>query len=129
MANTKIFNPAFLLDSVAGDMEIASQVLELFLMDIPKEIDALDAAAAGLNSGDVHRIAHLIKGSAATVGAELLSRVVSEGEKLGREGKLEDVGPVLLKIKEVFTETVEAMRNQNLASDAQNTSNTSAVKQ
>lgn len=115
MADDDIFDPKFLLDSVDGDTEIATQVIALFLSDIPEELDAFDAAIAACDGEEIHRLAHLIKGSAATVGAELLRRVALEGEECGRDGRLEGIESVAFTLREAFERTSEAMRRCGFA--------------
>lgn len=110
MSDNDVFDPKFLLDSVAGDDEIVTQVIEMFLSDMPDVLNDLDASIAEPDVSSAHRIAHMIKGSAATVGTELLRRAAEEGEELGSKGEVEAMKPVAEKIRREFEVAAAAMR-------------------
>ncbi|HMQ34806.1 MAG TPA: response regulator, partial [Chloroflexaceae bacterium] len=56
-----------------GQPEVVIEVVDLFLDDLPAQLEALGRSAAAANAVEVHRIAHSIKSSAAIVGARRLA--------------------------------------------------------
>lgn len=112
MADTSIFDLSFILTSVADDRELATEVIGVFLMDIPVQLEALDRAIAGGDAPTAQRAAHSIKGAAATVGAEQLRAIAYEGEILGRDGKLDELKALAGEIRAKFNATEEEMRKQ-----------------
>jgi HPt (histidine-containing phosphotransfer) domain-containing protein len=67
-----------------GDEELVESIIEVFLDDIPNQIQALKNF---LESGDVVdaiRQAHTIKGAAANVSAEAMRAVAFDMEKIGK---------------------------------------------
>ncbi len=90
-AAIELFNSQVLLDRVQGDDQIARQIVEVFLTDTPARIEELQAY---LTLGDLKKagiIAHGIKGSATAIGAEKMSAVAKEIEKLAHLSNLEGV--------------------------------------
>jgi HPt (histidine-containing phosphotransfer) domain-containing protein len=74
-----------------GDEQLAQTILDGFVEDIPRQIQALrDFLAAG-NAPGAERQAHTIKGASATVGAEALRAVALEMEMAGKAGDLEAI--------------------------------------
>jgi CheY-like chemotaxis protein/HPt (histidine-containing phosphotransfer) domain-containing protein len=85
---TPVFDRAGVLEHLIGDSELVAAVMEVFLEDMPRQIqilkellDAGDAVGAG-------RQAHSIKGAAADVGGERLREVALEMEKAFDAGDL-----------------------------------------
>ncbi len=91
MEETVIFDLRQLCISVCDDRELAAQVVGLFLSDIPLQLDELDRAVAAGDAPTVRRVAHSIKGAAATIGGDLLRDAALECEHFGHSGDLEAV--------------------------------------
>jgi PAS domain S-box-containing protein len=76
-----VWNRTAMLERLMGDEDLARAIMEGFLTDIPRQIEALVEL---LENGDVPgavRQAHTIKGAAANMGAEALREVAVETEK------------------------------------------------
>lgn len=91
MADKDIFDMTQLLQSTCDDRELAEQVVGVFLSDIPKQIAALREAVDSGDAATAERVAHSIKGAAATVGGEALRRISFECELLGKQGDLDSM--------------------------------------
>lgn len=90
-----IFDKEALLSRLEGDEELAEAVIDVFISDLPKQIQALKKAIEEGNTQDAVRYAHSIKGASANVAAERL-RVVA----LKLEEVLKD-GDVMLALKNI----------------------------
>lgn len=81
-------DPAAALARVGGDMRLLAEVVDLFLQDSAGWlIDLADAFARGDAVG-VQHTAHLLRGSAATFGAQAVCRAGRAVEDLARAGDL-----------------------------------------
>ena len=94
-----VFDRQALCDRLSDDREVAYELIEIFLTDIPQQMEELkrkletrDAAAAGL-------IAHGIKGAAISIGGEALSAVAFELERAGKAG---DVASMVARLPELI---------------------------
>lgn len=78
-----------LLREILDQPELVGRLLNMFVGETKKDIENL-AAALGLNDATrVAIIAHRIKGSAATIGAEPLRAQAARIEGFGRQGQLQ----------------------------------------
>lgn len=112
MAGKSVFDLSLILQAVSDDRELATQVIGVFLSDIPKQLNDLDAALSADDAATAQRVSHSIKGAAATVGAEDLRAIAYEGELAGRDGKLDDLRRLSVKIREKFQIAAQAMRDE-----------------
>jgi signal transduction histidine kinase/CheY-like chemotaxis protein/HPt (histidine-containing phosphotransfer) domain-containing protein len=92
------------------DSGLLMELIELFLADAPKHVQAMTEA---LESGDVEaleRAAHTLKSSSANLGALGLSRLCLEIEQQARQGAVEGVEPLVGRSRTVFDEVEKALR-------------------
>jgi HPt (histidine-containing phosphotransfer) domain-containing protein len=83
---TVVFDRAGVVTRLMDDEDLARTVVEGFLEDIPRQIEALRGYLdAGDADGSV-RQAHTIKGASANVGGEALRAVALEMEKAAQAG-------------------------------------------
>ncbi|SMC25791.1 PAS domain S-box-containing protein [Desulfacinum hydrothermale DSM 13146] len=88
-----------LVDRLAGDMELAWEILEDFVEELPQRLQEM---REGLQSGDmenVKRSAHTLKGSAANVSAKGLSHCALQVEHAAAEGDPERVEAGLEEVR------------------------------
>ncbi len=86
---TPVFDKAAMLERLMGDEDLAGTIVQGFLEDIPRQIQALKDL---LEAGDVpgaERQAHTIKGASANVGAEALREVAFKTEKAAKSRDLD----------------------------------------
>ncbi len=81
-------DPNKLLEDLCGQPELITRLLYVFQAETQKDIDGLEAALAAHDSCKVATLAHRLKGSAATIGAEPLRIEAAQIEGLGRQGNL-----------------------------------------
>jgi PAS domain S-box-containing protein len=107
---TPVFDRAATVARLMGDEDLARTVIEGFLEDVPKQIEALRSyIAAGDIEGSV-RQAHTIKGASANVGGETLRAAAVEMEKAAKAGDLADVMSRLPDLEVRFARLKEAMQ-------------------
>ena len=95
MTDKNIFDMDQLLRSTCDDNELAEQVVGVFLADIPVQLSSLQKALDENDVKTAERVAHSIKGAAATVGGEALRQLALESELMGKDG---DLASMRLKI-------------------------------
>lgn len=115
MTGNTTFDVTHIMTAVADDRDLAEQVIGLFLSDIPLQLQQLGEAIADSDAATAQRIAHSIKGAAATVGAEMLRAVAYAGEIAGRDGKLDELSALSGTIRERFEETAQLMRDEGFS--------------
>jgi len=86
-----VFDKAGMLDRMMGDEDLARMVIETFLDDFPKQVEALRGFFAASDVSGTERQAHTIKGAAANIGGEALRALAFKMEKTAKAGKLDEV--------------------------------------
>jgi HPt (histidine-containing phosphotransfer) domain-containing protein len=80
-----------LMDSVGGDAEFMTELIDTYITDAPQQLEALNASlAAGYVDGLV-RPAHTLKSSSASLGALGLAERCRQLELAAKSGSLEGV--------------------------------------
>lgn len=69
-----------------GEADILSEVLRLFLDEVPPRIERLRNALAAGDIQEVHRSAHSLKGSAGNIGAGPMFDVCKQLDERGKAG-------------------------------------------
>ena len=104
-----VFDASGMMDRLMGDQALARIVVDGFLEDAPRLIEALRSS---LDAGDATaaiRGAHTIRGASATVGGEALRAVAWEMEKAGTAGDLDVVRARLPELESELGRLREAM--------------------
>ncbi len=79
-----------LLESVGGDGEFLTELLEVYFVDTPQQFATLHKALEDENPDEFRRAAHSLKSNSANFGAMGLSEKAKNLEDMGKEGQLED---------------------------------------
>ena len=109
-AEAMIFDRAAFLDRVMDDEDLAREIIESFLADMPTQIEKLGASVDAGDCRLAEQQAHRIKGAAANLGGEALRAVAFEMEKAAKAGDLINVTARLPEMKTQFIRLREAMR-------------------
>jgi len=111
-AAAPVFDKAGLLARLQDDEELAGTVVECFLDDIPRQIEALrDYLLAGDARG-AERQAHTMHGAAANAGAERLREVAAMMEKAGKAGDLAALKARMSDLSAEFDQLKEVMEHE-----------------
>ena len=99
MAEPSVLDPAVIAAlrqlTTPGDPDVLTEVLQLFLQEVPPRMDRLRNACALGNIEEVYRAAHSLKGSAGNIGAQRLMGVCRQIDEMGRAGDLAGAAPLL----------------------------------
>jgi len=104
-----VFDRAALLERLMGDEELARTILDGFLRDIPRQIQALREYLDAGNVPGAERQARAIKGASANVGGEALRAVAHEMEMAGKAGYLAAVRAHMAGLEAEFDRLKEAI--------------------
>ena len=70
-----------------GDEELFREIVQIFLEDTPKRIEALSQAVAADDADQIQKAAHGLKGASANLAAGPLRQASQALEKAGRDGQ------------------------------------------
>jgi len=104
-----VFDRAGMMTRMMDDEELARTVIEAFLDDVPKQIEALRSYLEAGDAISAERQAHTIKGASANLGGEALRALAFEMEKAGKAGNLEYVMAYLPEMERQFARLKGAM--------------------
>jgi CheY-like chemotaxis protein len=105
-----VFDRAGFLDRVMGDEEIAEKIVDVFLDDIPKQIESLKQALDVCDAETFHRIVHGIKGAAANVGGETLRNLAAEIEIACKNGHFETLTSCCSELEHQFDQLKQEIK-------------------
>jgi CheY-like chemotaxis protein len=88
---------------------LLAELIGLFSEDAPHNVARLHAAVAGADPAEVTRIAHALKGSAATLGARTMAATCAAIEAAGRAGRAADLGPALAELQRQTHDVLAAL--------------------
>ena len=86
-------------------------LLETFEQSLPRRLEEIAAAIERADRGEVRRVAHLLKGSAATLGAQELRAACQRLDHTGREGDAPVGTAELDMLGETALRALDALRN------------------
>ncbi len=114
-SSSTIFDRADLLERLMGDEDMADTILQGFLEDIPRQIEALRNYLEAGDATGAERQAHTIRGAAANVSGEALRELACELEKAGKSGDLESMKARLEDLSLTFAQLKQAMEENTPA--------------
>lgn len=95
-----------------GSDTMIKDLAELFTVECPKLIDAVENAVSEQNMAEVRRNAHTMKGSARVFSAQKLAEVASQLEQMGRNQDLTGAEEALGVLKAEAARLLPAMRRR-----------------
>lgn len=99
-----VFDEADLLRRLMGDESLVVHIVSGFLVDLPKQIEALRLHLREEDQRSSRHICHNIKGAAANIAAPGLRKTASEMEAAAKEGDMELVRSLLPELERRFSE-------------------------
>jgi len=105
-----IWDRAAMLERLMDDEELAETIIEGFLADMPRQIEALRAYLEAGDAAGAERQAHTIKGASANVGGERLRALAFELEQAGKAGDLESIKTRMDELAATFAELKQTMK-------------------
>ncbi len=102
VSSPMIWDRAAIIERLMGDEELVGAIIEGFIVDIPRHMEALRAHLEAGNAPGAEHQAHTIKGAAANVSGEALRVVALEMEKAARAGDLAGMKALLPALEAAF---------------------------
>jgi PAS domain S-box-containing protein len=108
-ADSAAFDPRSLLARLGDDRDLACTIINGFLNDLPRQLDALTASVIDGDARGAQRHAHTIRGAALSVSGALLVDVAWVLEQQAAVGDLAAVAGGLGEVREQFVRVRRAM--------------------
>ena len=89
-SDTNAWTADALLARVGGEVEIARELVGLFINECPRMLEAVRQSVAAGDAQEIRRSAHLLKGSVANFTETGAAAAALALEMIGREGRLQD---------------------------------------
>ena len=89
-----------------------AELLDVFINDLPVQIERLRGAIAQGNADDLYQVAHKLKSSCGSIGAPRLAELVRRLEQAGRRKTLDGAVKLLRQVEMVAEETVIGLQAQ-----------------
>ncbi len=112
LSASTLFDRAGMLARLMNDESLLHTVSSGFLLDIPKQIVALQSYLENGNLQPAERQAHTIKGAAANVGGNRLREVALKIEQTARDGKLQAAQAAMPALQAEFEALKQAMTQE-----------------
>jgi HPt (histidine-containing phosphotransfer) domain-containing protein len=101
---------------IGNDVDLARELIRIFLEDIPAKLTAIQQANAGGALSEIQRLAHSFKSSSAQLGAMRLSGMSRELEVKGKEGSNDGVSELIQQLA-IECERVQELLREKLRGD------------
>ena len=108
-----VFNYKEALSRYDGDTEILKSIINVYLEDTEERLKNMAPALKEKDSRTITHIAHSIKGGAAYIGADVMRNTAGEIEEASKKGGLENIEPLMNKIKQDFNTFSQTIKNYN----------------
>jgi HPt (histidine-containing phosphotransfer) domain-containing protein len=95
-----------------GEPDILAELGELFLEDVPPQLEALREATEGGDASSVERVAHTLKGSCGNMGALKMAAICAELEDIGHSGELERAPAFVERLEAEFARVRRALETE-----------------
>lgn len=95
-------NLSHIKETTLGDEEFLAELIDIYLGDVPPQLDLLRAAIARADAAAASSVAHRLKGSSSNVGAESLTALCGQVERAGRQSHVDEVSRMLPQLEEEF---------------------------
>ena len=102
-------------EATLNDEEFIGELIDVFLEDSPKQLDALRQAVESSHVGHAAEVAHRLKGASGNMGADSLSALCRQLEECGRGQELEPMRPLVEQADQEFVRVKEFLTNYRRA--------------
>jgi two-component system sensor histidine kinase/response regulator len=103
------FDQDDLLERLSGNEQLARRVMDRFLSDMPRQLEALSQAILRADAEAASMAAHSIKGAAANVGVPAVREAARRIEQQAKAGDLDGAGATLPLLAASFENTRESL--------------------
>ncbi|MDP6700976.1 MAG: Hpt domain-containing protein, partial [Candidatus Latescibacteria bacterium] len=102
-------NADALLATVEGDLNRLSQLIDVFIDDLPNSLGALEASIAAADPARLYRAAHSLRSAAGTMGLEEAQRLCLRLESASKEGHLDAAPGLFFDLSAEFQASVSQL--------------------
>ncbi len=89
MDDNLVFDKDEILKRFDGDEEFLTELVEIFINDIPEQLSRIKEAVDNRNSNDLEKSAHKLKGAVANFVENAVFETALQLEMMGRENRLD----------------------------------------
>jgi len=97
------------LDGTGGNAKILKRITNVFLENVPPEVDHLEQAIAAGRREEAHRLSHSIRGAAAALGGMRVSDVAYKMEQAAQQEDLELASRLVQEMRAELARFKEAL--------------------
>jgi HPt (histidine-containing phosphotransfer) domain-containing protein len=105
-----ILNLPALVRLTGGDVALLRELARLYVADGDRKLPTLEEAAAARDLVRVGHVAHGLKGSSLSVGAEQAADAFRRLEALGRSGEAEGLPDAVAEVRRIYARTRDRLR-------------------
>lgn len=98
----KDINTSAALTAVEGDWKLMSELTEIFLEDLPQQLESLDDALDGGDSSQIFKALHRLKGATGPFFVASVSDLLQEGLSLAESKNLNRLNPKCTEIRKAI---------------------------
>ncbi len=88
-----------------GEPDVLSEVLRLFLDEVPRRVERLKAAWQERNAVELQRAAHSLKGSSGNIGARHMYEICKQLDERGKAGDFNGARHLMDSLDEEYAES------------------------
>lgn len=115
MRDREIFSPAKLLKRVRGNERLLREIIGIFLMETPRQLEKLHQASVDKDLGEMGNLAHKLRGAAAIICAEAIVDVALQLESAGKECPWDAVCMLVKRLEEEFVEFKKVLSDSGIS--------------
>ena len=108
-----IFDMAGLIDRLLGDKDLAHEILDGFIADIPHNFNTLKEALDNEDAILIQEQAHSLKGASASVGAMALEKIAYQIELAGKAKDMIKAGSLISELENQFETLKKSLPQTN----------------
>jgi HPt (histidine-containing phosphotransfer) domain-containing protein len=109
-AQSAFINCALALERVGGDEALFKEIGQLFLGEYRELLESLERAVQTSDADGIHKVAHTLKGSLGTLGAEDAMKSALQMELYGRQGDVSSAAIHLQNLIEALQKVEHELR-------------------
>jgi PAS domain S-box-containing protein len=110
--DANVFDKEDLLGRLGGDEDFCREIMDMFLRDIPVQLERLKRALEKKDSGELERLAHSLKGAAANLSAARTYESAARLEAMGREKAFKEAAGMLAQLEQELARVHESLRQE-----------------
>ena len=95
-----------------GEPDIVQELVGIFINDAQNRMDDLRVAQENGDAAALTAAAHAFKSSCSNIGAKAMAKICYDLEARGREGKMQDLSPMVANLQDEFERAKKALEDE-----------------